>query len=534
MSARVRWLVALLLFAATFALYARTLAPTLTLRNDGADGGDFVSASVNGSLPHPSGYPTYMLLSKLFLLAPFGDAAYRVNLMSAFAASLAVGLFYLLTTSDETDNWHAHAGALLGVLMLALSPMLWSQATIAEVHTLHLFFIVGTLLLALRWRKYQRARAAWWCMLMLGVGLGNHLTLIFVLPSIALIAARSLTMTPTEVQASGCQPAKSVACAPPWRVLLAACAGLLLGVSVYAYLPLASLLGSHFHWGRVNSFESLATYISADLYHGYLFALPLADLPRRVAALMAMLLSEFQVWGVALAALGAFKMFQRDRKLVVASALLALLSVVFALGYNTADSLRYLTAAWMVVAWWLALGARDALHLLSAWRDGILWQRGVVAALVALTLIPAWQRLPTLDLSQDRSAEQFALDTLNALPPNAVLITVTDRQTFTLWYYAEALRVRADVLIIDRDLLAYPPYRDELRASVSDLRVPDDGQVAALIADNRCTRPFYLLGAQAQPIVLSCVPTSLSVVAFEVDCSTSAVSNQPSAIGLRT
>ena len=43
-------------------------------------------------IAHPPGFPLYTMLGKLFTLIPFGDVAYRVNLMSALFAALTLAL----------------------------------------------------------------------------------------------------------------------------------------------------------------------------------------------------------------------------------------------------------------------------------------------------------------------------------------------------------------------------------------------------------------------------------------------------------
>ncbi|MBE9508758.1 MAG: DUF2723 domain-containing protein, partial [Chloroflexi bacterium] len=73
-------------------VYLLTLPPTLTWAHHGADGGDLVTAVARGSIPHPPGFPTYLLLGELFIRLPWGDPAWRLNLMSAVLAVGAVGL----------------------------------------------------------------------------------------------------------------------------------------------------------------------------------------------------------------------------------------------------------------------------------------------------------------------------------------------------------------------------------------------------------------------------------------------------------
>ena len=74
------------------ALYARTLAPGLTWAHNGADGGDLLAAALTRGVPHPTGYPTYvMLLAAAVKLTP-GEPALGGNWLSAISAALAVAL----------------------------------------------------------------------------------------------------------------------------------------------------------------------------------------------------------------------------------------------------------------------------------------------------------------------------------------------------------------------------------------------------------------------------------------------------------
>src|SRR5438552_3679889 len=74
------------------ALYVLTLAPSVMP----GDYAEFQMASAVLGVPHPTGYPLYTLLGKLFTLLPFGDVAYRVNLSSAVYMAGATGVLYAL------------------------------------------------------------------------------------------------------------------------------------------------------------------------------------------------------------------------------------------------------------------------------------------------------------------------------------------------------------------------------------------------------------------------------------------------------
>jgi hypothetical protein len=81
-------------------VYLLTLAPTLTWAHDGADGGDLVVAVLTGGVPHPPGYPTYLLLGSLFARLQVGGPAFRLNLMSAVSAAAAAAV----------TGWYFHYG----------------------------------------------------------------------------------------------------------------------------------------------------------------------------------------------------------------------------------------------------------------------------------------------------------------------------------------------------------------------------------------------------------------------------------------
>ncbi|HID51919.1 MAG TPA: DUF2723 domain-containing protein, partial [Anaerolineae bacterium] len=74
------------------AVYWLTLAPDLTAAHWGGDGGELITAAVTLGVPHPPGYPTYVLLGKLFGFLPVGSVAYRFNLFSAVAVALAAAV----------------------------------------------------------------------------------------------------------------------------------------------------------------------------------------------------------------------------------------------------------------------------------------------------------------------------------------------------------------------------------------------------------------------------------------------------------
>ncbi|MEW6610902.1 MAG: DUF2723 domain-containing protein [Patescibacteria group bacterium] len=230
---RPAFLVTILTFVISFTVYLFTLSPTVGLE----DSGEFIAAVASLGIAHPSGYPLYVVLGKLFtLIIPFGDIAWRVNLFSAFCASITVSLLSLLLInilsslfptqrlSASGSHIEKHLGGFAGMdppiisgesetesravtssqgkstvsfrvattstylvalslsLFFAFSPVFWSQAIIAEVYTLNAALLIATLILL--WRYAQTpSHATLLCFSFLcGLSITNHQMMILVAP----------------------------------------------------------------------------------------------------------------------------------------------------------------------------------------------------------------------------------------------------------------------------------------------------------------------------------------------------------------
>src|SRR5215210_6140730 len=148
-----RWAPALLGGAVaifTGILYLGTLAPTvLPYSTPDTLDSPMLQAEVSVlGVGHPTGYPTYLMLTHLFTYLPFGDQAYRVNLASAVYGVAAVLVVYLAGLRLAKRAVAAAAGA----LAFGLSGTFWSQAVIAEVYTFEGLLVALVILFLFLWR----------------------------------------------------------------------------------------------------------------------------------------------------------------------------------------------------------------------------------------------------------------------------------------------------------------------------------------------------------------------------------------------
>ncbi|MBA3533705.1 MAG: DUF2723 domain-containing protein [Ardenticatenales bacterium] len=189
-SHRLTWVVALLLLLSSFALYTATLVPGPF---DG-DSGEFQYLPRILGLPHPTGFPLYLMSGWLWSWLPVGTLAWRMNLFSAFCAAGTIGLLFLLLRSLGL-RWVASVG---GAMALLLAPGFWRYAVVADVYAMHTLLLAAALFLWHHWSMaLDRGEVAWtpfWqAAFVTGLGLTNHPTFAFILPAVLLFVLAHLT-----------------------------------------------------------------------------------------------------------------------------------------------------------------------------------------------------------------------------------------------------------------------------------------------------------------------------------------------------
>lgn len=488
-----------LLFILTFAVYCATLAPTITWAHDGADGGDLITAAYNLGIAHPPGYPTYVLLGKLFTLLPVGDVAFRVNLMSAFFAATTVVLAYLalrLLLTQMEDMTSTVIIAAVSALFLAFSRTFWSQALIAEVYSLNAFFVgLMIYLVTLWWLRSAGGKGGrggwllWVASFVFGLGLGNHLSMVLLLPGMLYLVVRR-----------GRREAQT------W---LGMAAFLLMGLGVYVYLPWRAAQHPPINWGNPSAFSGFWWTVSASIYREYAFGLPLVYLPARLASAANTLAQQFTWPGLALGMAGVWYLWDRQRDYLLFSLASFAATATYAITYNTPDSYVYLIPCFLVFALWIGVGARfvfdDLVYpwLRTRWSSASSRRAGLSVFSAVLLLVPAFLivgNYSELDLSQDRTAYEYAAEVFSNTPREALIIADTDAHIFALWYFRYVVAPQSSPVVVAKGLVQYPWYRENVRRHHPQVSMPTGrtdpyAEVFSLIDGNMPHRPVYLTDA---------------------------------------
>jgi hypothetical protein len=444
------FLLGAVIFVSALTLYWRTLAPSVATVFD--DSLEFQLVCPTLGIAHPTGYPLYTLLGKFFTLIPLGDAAYRVNLMSAFFAALTVVLIYLIVRV-LTDN---SLSAFFASLAMAVSPVFWSQAVIAEVYSLNAFFTALVVYLLLGWEADRRQRPAastssataphhlLLAAFVYGLSLTHHRLILLLAPAIALFVWWTDRRIFTDLRLVA-------------RLILLFLAPLLL----YAYIPLRGLYTSSLDGTYQNTWNGFLRHVTASGYNIFITGNPLTQ-SRPLSFYWQLLVSQFGWVGVALGLVGLLASTRKPRSSALVGGAFAL-NIAFVLTYRVADIEVFAIPAFLLYAIWIGIGTDLMLNLATRLANKVLPQADAkVLAFCRLLLVILFllqplallrDNYPEIDLSQRWAVHDYGVDMLSQpLEDNAVVIGILGEMTLLRYFQrTEGLCPEIVTLVADRD-----------------------------------------------------------------------------------
>ena len=465
-----------------FLFYGYTAAPGLTWANYGADGGDLLAAAMTNGTPHPTGYPLYTLLLQgwlalLGLFWPGSEIAWRGNLFSAVAGAVSVGLTFQVVRHLWPQRATSLLPGLLAAVAWATAPLLWGQALITEVYTLH-----SLLVIALFWAlvAYQPVQSRHWGLVLgglLGLGMAHHLTIGLLLPGVFYWLWRSEE-----------QPLSRPTF---WLWMgMGTVAGLLFYGRALLLTPLAPV-----NWGGDGSWSDLWWLVSGAAYRRYLFALPPGQLLPKAGQWALTITSQFTPLGLAFCLAGLYRWDRLAGRLRTLALLWVLPISLYAITYHTADSEIYLLPIVWLMAVWLPFGVRELVEWINTQHPGSGWERFVLGGCLAGLLLLGALRLPALSLRHDDTARRFVADAVRVVEPGSVIFSSADAETFALWYAAwgsgELLEAAPGSALVNVALLQFGWYQTLLARRYPDLAGVETGEASGILQANVGHRPIY-------------------------------------------
>jgi len=363
-------------------LYVRTLAPSLLW----GDSAEFQTLSYTMGMTHPSGYMTHIMIGKLFTYIPVGNIAYRVNLMSACFAALAVSQVYLIVRLLGRVS----VAGISAALMLSLTPLFWRNALVAESYAPAAGMIALIWSLFLLWRRTQKWQYLFLAGLAGGLSIGIHSTVVMTAASVLVIM-----LITARKQAE-------------W---VGATAGALLGIiatflfflfldghnppsSIYntTYFPAYSMEGV-FTKDFDTPFKRFFAIFPADHFWSYYFTADATETSRRLVEYI----SLHPLWAVALILIGIFALFTRDWHDALYPVIAFLILWGFAITVSFSIYQEFYTPIAVFVFVWYGVGVDVVLDVLNS----ILSSSKIRSQGVYLILSMAFIILPLLQFHAD-------------------------------------------------------------------------------------------------------------------------------------
>src|ERR671913_1526464 len=444
----------LAVFALVLVLYLKTLAPTVLYLQD-PKLLDAVMLQMQVSvlgITHPTGYPTYLMLTHLFTYLPFGDPAYRVNLASAVYAALAAVVVYRAGLLLSGRMVAAAAGS----LAFGLGASLWSQAVIAEVYTLNALFVSVTIVVLLLWREYRKDRYLLLSAFLVGLCLTNHLTSGLLLPAgllfVALVDWRRLVDV---------------------RLVLGGAWLFLLGLLPYLYLPIRAAMDPPMEANNPTDFGRFWYVVSGGNLTGSFFSFGPLELPARMVFYWEHLHDNMPFLVVMVALTGAIVMLLKDRVVGLFLAFLFFGWLFHAVENDIPDIDLYFIPTYLVLSLWAAAGLGTLLAEVEALVSGFpdatkMAILGVLSAMVlVLPLLGASETSAKNDMSDVYRGRKEIEAVADNAAPNATIL----HHRSSMWYMVLVERRRRDLTLVD-------PFFHNKEVAYADIVWPDDIDLA--------------------------------------------------------
>lgn len=412
--------------------YVATLAPGLVFPV--MDGHELTLNAVRLGVAHPSGYPLYTWLGFLFIhLVPVGDAAHRMNLMSALLGATAVGLVVVVGCRLGLSL----AAAVFAALLLGFSTTMWSQAVMTEVYAPDLLMLATTLLLLLRWAEARRrgddGRRRFACFaLAFGLSLGTHLSNLLFAPVYALVVLASdpgILRRPREI--------------------LAAAAAFGLGAAQYVWLPLRGGIFDQYPNPAPVNLHAIYQY-TFGAFSNLKFAYGWDMFPLRIWFYLGLLTRNFTAAGVVLGAVGMWVALARDPVRFSLLIGVFLVNVVVFVQFAVRDPDAFFLAGYLPWALFVGFAADAVLGWAAARRTATARVATVVIglALAAGLLVVGHASARENDQRGDTLVGDFARHAFAVMPPGSFVTAPCGAFGAGMLYWQVAERLRPDVVVL--------------------------------------------------------------------------------------
>ncbi len=394
-------------FVTTLATYLLT-APRSVASSDSAE---LTAAAASLGIPHPPGYPLYVLIGRTFAAVPIENVAFRLNVMSAIFGALAALLVYAIVLELTRHR----LSAVVAALSLTFSYHFWGESLVAEVYTLDAALVGGIVYALCIWQRTRRPVVLYAAFFLFGLSLAHRTTSVLLLPPLISWALISETFRYRGIWLR----------AIPW---------LLPGLALYLLLPLMFLANPGYLWNvgydasgdplyvDLTTINGLRWYVTAAIFQPLAFAFGPAEALRETARYAGWLWSEFAGVGIIVGLIGLASAWRRHRAFFQLTVGAFVLQAWFFINYAALDKDQMFLITYLIWAIWLGLGVKELIDLSD---KGFVREFAAPAARALVIAVPVAlfaANVSSLNFSGDEPIRQEAEQLFATAPTDAIII----------------------------------------------------------------------------------------------------------------
>lgn len=435
------------------------------------DAGELTMSQFTLSIPHPTGYPLFIILGFLFSKLPLSlKPAFQLNLLNSIWCALTIvivirisaiiinNLNLLLNKNsrfyNELNKFKEKAiifPSIFTGLMLAYSATFWLQSTRVEVYSLQIFIssliIYFSIKIIIEFEKEISKNAFSWfdivnkwkvIFILLGFGFSNHMMTLYFLPALFIIffSYHKISFESIKALAS-----------------LLTITGII-AVAFYLGLMMMAKASPSWSYGDPSSLKRLYEHVSAKEYSKLMMS-GINVVSAQGAKLLKMLSfnfssRDFSAGEFALSFLlgiaGLSLIFLFKKNIIIYFLLTLVTAIILALSYNIPDINEYFLIPFMIISLLSLIPVYIILNIsfkkpLFRWLSSMFFITVIIIEFIA--------NYNYANRSDSETIEEFFKSAVTNLPVNSVLLTDSWGLFMSPGLYVQNVeKIRTDVKII--------------------------------------------------------------------------------------
>jgi len=437
------------------------------------DSGELAAVCANLGIAHPTGYPLYTLLGRLFVLLPPKDIIFEVNLLSLLFVCLTnLTVFFVILKIMKTQSDIKIWVALLTALIFSFTPTLWSQATCNEVYSLNTFFYSLIIILILIWaERFQVVRGSNLLYLLIfiyGLSFGNHMLTVLLLPAIFFMLLSH----------------EGKALFQPQRMLLAILF-FLLGLSIYLYLPIRSSQDTLLNWGNPESWAAFKRHVSGWQYKVWMFTQSTEKLVLNFQNFVKLFSRQFPFYFLPFSFLGIYRLFIHCRKVLIFFLILFFAHIIYGINYDIPDIHPYFLGSFLINAIFMGNGFFFAFEKLQKIKLHKVISLGIIFSFVLFPIATLKKNYFEQDKSRNYLAYHLTSNILRSMKKDGLILTnVWDH--YSGWLYLRYVELkRPDLVFLSKDLCFYSWYAEYVKQNYPTVYENSEDQIELYLKEIR-------------------------------------------------